>query len=251
MPEISIHPDRESLIREAANVIVDLAASAIQEHGRFALALAGGDTPRPVYARMADPAQARRVDWARVEVFFGDERSVPPDDSRSNYRMVREALLDHVRIPSTNIHRIRGEDEPEKAAAEYEAVLRRRLGDERGRDGPAPGSLDLILLGMGDDGHTASLFPGTPAVMEQARWVLAQFVETLQMWRVTLTPVVINASRNVLFLVSGAGKAEMLRQVLEGAEEPLLRPAQVVRPSQGRVRWLVDAAAAARLRPST
>jgi 6-phosphogluconolactonase len=237
MAEISVYPDREHLVGAAAEAILELAASAIKQRGRFTLALAGGDTPRPVYERLAEGGQSGRIDWSRVEVFFGDERCVPPDDPRSNYAMARAALLDHVSIPAANVHRMRGEDEPATAAADYEAVLKARLD-----------RFDLILLGMGEDGHTASLFPGTPAVTEAARWVVAQFAKSAGMWRITLSPVVINQARNVIFLVSGAAKADTLRQVLEGPFNPLVRPSQVVEPSEGTVRWLVDAAAASRLR---
>jgi 6-phosphogluconolactonase len=216
------------------------AAEAVAAGGRFTVALAGGSTPRAAYMLLATDAVARRVDWARVHLFWGDERCVPPDDPRSNYRMVREALLDRLPIPPGNIHRIHGEDDPPRAAAAYERLLRDRLGGDRG--------LDLILLGMGDDGHTASLFPGQAVVREKARWVVAEYVAAAAMWRITFTPVVINAARNVSFIVSGAGKAERLREVIKGPFAPESLPAQIVDPTRGHLTWLLDEAAASRLR---
>jgi len=173
-----------------------------------------------------------------VDVFWGDERCVPPEHKQSNYRMARETLLAKVAIPEANVHRIRGEDDPRRAAAVYEELLRRTLGAS---------GFDLVLLGMGDNGHTASIFPGLPAVTESSRWVLAQYVEVVGMWRVTLTPAVINAANHVTFLVAGAEKAERLREVLEGPEQIDVLPSQAIKPPSGALRWLVDAPAAARL----
>ena len=188
------------------------------------------------------------MDWSRASVFFEDERCVPPDDARSNYAMARSVLLDHVPIAAARVHRIHGEDDPELAAAEYARVLDTpEGGGENGSDGAGGARLDLALLGMGRDGHTASLFPGTAAVIEPRRHVAAGYAEASRMWRVTLTPVTLNAARNVLFLVSGSEKAETLRQVLEGPHEATVWPAQAIQPHDGSLRWLVDAAAAARL----
>jgi 6-phosphogluconolactonase len=155
------------------------------------VALAGGSTPRAAYALLATEEFAARVDWSRVHVLWGDERCVPPDDPDSNYRMAREALLDKIPIPTENVHRIRGELPPDEAAAAYQAELEAVLG--------AGGRFDLVLLGMGVDGHTASLFPGTAALHEGERWVVAAFVDKLSAWRVTLTPVVLNAAAQVTF----------------------------------------------------
>jgi 6-phosphogluconolactonase len=251
MEGIKVYPDAWRLAHAAADHIVLLAGEAIASHGRFAVALAGGSTPKAAYALLATDEYATRVDWSRVHIFWGDERCVPPDHPDSNYRMAREALLDHVPLPAENVHRMRGELEPGQAAREYEAVLRTFFSPS-GADGEAQGetlfpSFDLILLGMGDDGHTASLFPGTVAIHEQTRWVVAQRVEKLEAWRITLTPVVINAAANVTFVVSGAGKAERLRQVLNGPRQPDVLPAQVVDPDSGRLYWLVDGSAASSL----
>ena len=248
MSKITVYPDSESLISGAADFIAHLASRAIAERGRFTLALSGGNTPRPVYARLATAGYRDRIDWSKVEIFFGDERCVPPGDHQSNYLMVRTALLDQVPLPPGNIYRIRGEEAPEQAAADYRAGLQRTFGGDPVAGGPPPEGFDLILLGMGDNGHTASLFPGLAAVTETARWVMAQYVEVVSMWRVTMTPVVINAARQVAFLVSGAGKADMLLRVLEGPYQPVVLPSQVIKPTSGELHWLLDAPAAAKLR---
>jgi len=244
-----IFPDRESLIEGAATYIADLAVKAIADRGSFTLALSGGNTPRPIYARLAVAPHLERIDWPHVQIFFGDERCVPPQDQRSNYHMACGALLDHVPIAGGNVHRIRGQDDPEKAAAQYIRELESTFGGKSGAGAPHSG-LDLILLGMGDNGHTASIFPGLPAVTERSRWVMAQYVEVMSMWRVTMTPPLINAARNVAFMVSGADKADMLSRVLEGPYQPVVLPSQSIKPANGELRWLLDAPAAARLRKS-
>jgi len=248
MSRITVYPDHASLITSAADWIVDLAAKAIAERGRFTLALSGGSTPQPVYARLATKDCRDRIDWPKVQIFFGDERCVPPDNPQSNYHMVRTTLLDQVPVRPGNIHRIRGEDAPEKAAAEYTGTLQRQFGGDIAGGGPPPEGFDLILLGMGDNGHTASLFPGLAAVTETVRWVMALYVEVAGMWRVTMTPVIINAARQVAFLVSGTEKAEMLQRVLEGPYQPVVLPSQIIQPASGKLHWLLDASAAAKLK---
>jgi len=256
MSEIKVYPDPTSLAWAAAEHFVAQATEAVAARGLFTVALSGGSTPRSTYALLASADNADRsgrqhprefalrVDWPRVHVFWGDERCVPPDHTDSNYCMGREVLLDHVPIPRRNVHRIRGEMEPEQAANEYERTLQSFFDARPGEPSP---QFDLILLGMGGDGHTASLFPGTASVHEEARWVVAHYVDKLSAWRVTLTPVVVNAAAHVTFLVAGAGKAERLHQVLAGRYQPDVLPAQIVRPTDGQLLWLVDAAAAARL----
>jgi 6-phosphogluconolactonase len=244
--QIKVLQNHDALVQNAAERFVASAVDAIRAHGRFHVALSGGRTPKSLYALLATDRYAARVDWPRVHVFWGDERCVPPADPMSNYRMVRETLIDRVPLPAENVHRIRGEDDPVAAAAVYERELRHVLGTSAGP--PTPDArFDLILLGMGDDGHTASLFPGLTAVGEHERWVMAQYVAAVSMWRVTCTPVLFNAAAAVVFLVSGREKAETLRQVLEGPYQPELLPAQVVAPRDGSVCWLLDAAAAANL----
>lgn len=243
-------PDAARLAQAAAERFAVLGGEAIRGRGRFAVALAGGSTPRGMYQRLSSTF-AERVDWPRAHVFWSDERCVPPDDPDSNYRMAREALLDRVPIPAGNVHRIRAEAVPEEAAAEYESCLRKFFG-QHSTAGPAAGAprpprFDLILLGMGEDGHAASLFPGTAALSERNRWVIAHYVEKLAAWRITLTLAVINAAAEVMFLVSGARKAETLRRVLAGFDKPPALPAQMVRLADGRLLWLVDAEAASLL----
>jgi len=244
-----VFPTADALMHAAAEAFVRCAAEATRAYGRFAVALAGGSTPTQLYALLATDVYAARVDWDRVQVFWGDERCVPSGNPASNYRMAREHLLDHVPVPEGNVHRIRGEDDPAEAAAAYERELRRAFATPDGPPRPAPGArFDLVLLGMGDNGHTASLFPGMAAVRERERWAVAQHVAVVSMWRVTVTPIVINAAAEVAFLVSGPEKARTLRRVLEGPLRPNALPAQAVAPGAGSLRWLVDAAAAAELR---
>lgn len=244
---IRILPDAGTLARAVADLVAARSADAIRARGRFTLALAGGETPRSAYTLLADGTYTGSVDWTRVHLLWGDERCVPPDDPRSNYRMARLALLTRVPVPPQQVHRIRGEDEPVAAAAAYETLLRGLLGSA-GADGPPERGPDLVLLGMGPDGHTASLFPGLGAVRERVRWVVAERGGPGALWRVTLTPVVLNTAREVAFIVSGAGKAGALREVLEGPLAPDRLPAQAVRSASGRLTWLVDSAAAAALR---
>lgn len=198
------------------------------------MALAGGSTPEATYRLLARD-YADRIDWSRVHVFFGDERTVPPEYEDSNYRMAREALLDHV--PVGGVHRMRGELPPAEAARAYEEELREFFGP-----GEVPG-FDLILLGIGEDGHTASLFPNTPALDVTDRWVVENPVEKLDTVRLTLTAPAINAARAVVFLVAGEGKAGALREILEGGADPRDYPAKLVQPAGGAT-WMVDRAAA-------
>ncbi len=228
MADVQVYPDANSLARAAAEYFVTLAAEAITARGRFVVALSGGSTPRATYTLLASTEFAPRVDWARVQVFWGDERCVPPDHPESNYALARETLLDHVPLPEGNIHRIRAELDPRRAAALYQEELEAVLGTE--------GRFDLVLLGIGADGHTASLFPGTLALEEKTRWVVENYVESLSAWRVTLTLPVLNAARQVTFLLSGAPKAETLARVRAGER----LPAALVHLSLGRLTWMVD-----------
>ena len=238
-------PTAEALAEAAAQRFAQAACDAVQTRGEFVVALSGGNTPRSLYARLAAPPYATAVPWSEVAVLWGDERCVPPDEAASNYRMAREALLDHVPIPAAHVHRIRGEDDPVAAARAYEQTLRSALRTPNGPPRDAPGArIDLVLLGLGDDGHTASLFPGGPALTNGEPWVVAHYVAAVSQWRVTLTPVIINAAAEVLFLVSGGSKAAIVRRVLEGPLRPHELPAQLIAPAAGRVRWLLDADAA-------
>jgi 6-phosphogluconolactonase len=237
----------------AAEKIITLAAEAIGARGRFAWALAGGSTPRRLYSLLSSAPYTGRVDWDRVYFFWGDERCVPPDHPDSNYGMARDAFLTAVHPPPNNLHRMPGEAEPSTGAAIYEATLRQVFARTFG--GPSPGGFprfDLVLLGMGNDGHTASLFPGTPALGEAQRWVVSTHVEQPVPFRLTLTLPVLNAAANVLFLVAGADKAERVAEVLAPPvglvdDEPSSLPSRRVRPARGQLTWLLDAPAASRL----
>jgi 6-phosphogluconolactonase len=246
--DVRVYATVEALMAATAEELTAVAAAAIADAGRFAIALAGGSTPRRLYALLATAPYAARIPWARAAAFFGDERCVPPDAYASNYRMAREALLARVPVPATQIHRIHGEEAPEAAATAYERRLRAAFATPAGPPQPVPGRcLDLVLLGMGDNGHTLSLFPHSWTVHERERWVVADTVDATPRERVTLTAPVVNAARHVLFLVVGAEKASMLRRVLEGPHDPDALPAQLVAPTNGRLTWMVDAAAAAEL----
>jgi 6-phosphogluconolactonase len=240
-PRVRVFDDAENVAFAAACFLQEKAMEAIAVYGRCTVALAGGTTPRRVYELLAEEGFSIFVDWEKVHVFFGDERMAPPDSAESNYRMANEALLSRLPIPPENVHRIEGVGDAAANASAYESDMRALLGDTRWP------RLDLVLLGMGDDGHTASLFPYTAALDERRALVAANWVEKLGAWRVTLTAPAINAARHVLFLVTGAGKADRLREVLKGERDPARLPSQLIRPEDGTLEWFVDRAAAARL----
>jgi 6-phosphogluconolactonase len=232
---LRVYEDSRQLSEAAAYAFAEEARKATNDSGRFAVALAGGSTPKLTYETLA-ARYCDALDWSSVHVFFGDERSVPPDHEDSNYHMAHQALLS--RVPVGSIHRMRGELDPREAAALYEEELAAFF------DGPP--DLDLVLLGIGDDGHTVSLFPRTPALDISDRWVVDNPVEKLGTTRITLTLPAINAARKVIFLVAGEGKSEALREILEGDADPRDYPAKFVRP-QGGPDWLVDRTAASLL----
>ena len=242
-PLVRVSRDAEAFVEAAAAFFVESAMDAATERGTFSVALSGGSTPRAVYARLAADETARvRVSWRQIDWWWSDERTVPPRHLDSNFRMAFESLLGHAPIDPARVHRLKGEDAPPaRAAAEYERDLRaafRAVSPEIPR-------FDLILLGLGLDGHTASLFPGTTALAESERLVVANDVPALRAIRLTLTLPLINRARRVAFLVSGAEKATILARVLEGP--PGVFPAQLVDPADGQLVWLVDNAAAREL----
>ncbi|QUV80863.1 6-phosphogluconolactonase [Chloracidobacterium sp. D] len=237
---IRVFPTAEDLARQAAISFVEQAAAAIADRGRFSVALSGGTTPRTVFRCLARPEAASQVDWSRVHFFWGDERAVPPDDPESNFRLAQEHLLQPLGIAAENIHRIEGELPPAEAAARYDAHLTAFFGAE-------PRRFDLIHLGMGEDGHTASLFPHTAALDDPEARVVANEVPQRQTTRITFTAALINAARAVEFFVTGAGKAGVLREVLLGAEQKHHYPSQMICPTDGTLTWFVTADAAAQL----
>jgi len=240
--EIKVVNDLDEISRTATGIIVRQASASGSSTGPFTLALSGGSTPRILHQRLSHQSSAMsRVSWNKIHFFWGDERHVPPDHAQSNYRMACETLFDLTPVPVQNIHRVPAE-EPEAAAAaeKYERELRSFFNLEAGQ---LP-RFDCILLGIGPDGHTASLFPGTRALQETWRLVVANYVEKFQTDRITMTAPVLSNAVQVIFLVSGKEKAEVLKEILEGDYRPDLLPAQLIRPVHGKLLWLVDEAAA-------
>jgi 6-phosphogluconolactonase len=247
MADIRVYPDPPAVARAAADTIVNNARDAKSAGRPFSLVLSGGSTPKLLYEFLAAEPYCSQIDWPNVEIYFGDERAVPPDHADSNFRMASEALLSRVPLKPENVHRMRGEIDPNEAAIEYGRMLKARFGDGGVGGGGGP---DVTLLGMGDDGHTASLFPHTPAIHETRHRCVAQFVEkssTGRSWRITLTAPFLNRSACVLALVTGAGKAARLREILHGPRDPERLPIQLIQPTPGRMQWLLDTAAAGQL----
>src|SRR6266478_2620293 len=245
--EIRILADANSIAQTAAAEFLEAAKQAVREKGSFCVALSGGSTPKALYGLLINnPVLQAKVPWSKIQFFFGDERHVPPDDAESNFRMATEAMLAKAPVDPKQVHRIKGEKRnATQAAEEYEQELRasfRLAADQLPR-------FDLVLLGMGPEGHTASLFPGTKALKEERRLVVSNWVGKLYTDRITLTPPVLNNAARVIFMVHGEEKAPALKAVLEGPYEPDQLPAQMIKPTEGKVLWLVDPSAASMLVP--
>jgi 6-phosphogluconolactonase len=243
-----VEPDSAALARRAACHFVEMVSEAAEANGRARVAVSGGSTPKAAFRLLADPNEKyrKRMPWDALDLFWVDERTVPPDHPDSNYRMTKEAMLNHVHLQPEQVHRMEGELDPEAAAARYESELRNTFRLE-GAETPR---FDLISLGMGDDGHTASLFPHTAAIHEMARLVTANQVPQKDTWRLTLTWPVINQARSVFFLIAGADKAERVQEVFMGPRDPERLPSQLIWPSSGILTLFLDKAAAALL-PAT
>lgn len=239
--DIRIFETAEEVAHAAADYFAATALSSISSEGRFSVALAGGSTPLRTYRLLASEEYRNRLPWSKVHIFFGDERSVPPTHADSNYRAAKEAMISLLPIPAPNIHRMLGEGDAVANASLYEGELQTFF------DGAPWPRFNLVLLGMGDDGHTASLFPGTEALIEARAWVVANWVEKLKTYRITLTAPAINHAANIIFLVAGASKAQRLPEVLRGAPNPLRLPSQLIQPLAGSLVWLVDKTAAEHL----
>lgn len=238
--QVRLCRDTAALSHEAALYFAEAAAQAVAERGRFAVALSGGSTPKSLYSLLAGDEFRGRISWGQAHFFWGDERCVPPDDPQSNYRMAHETLLARVPVPPVNVHRMAGEDpDPLRAARKYEEELRAFFGEALPR-------FDLVLLGLGEEGHTASLFPDSPALEERERLVAAPYVDKLRAYRLTLTLPVLNAAARVAFLAAGKSKRAILPQVLYGTGTVPV-PAQRVRPLQGALLWFIDEEAGADL----
>ena len=239
--EIIILPDHERVSRKAASLFEDETKSSLEGKGRCSVALSGGSTPKMLFSILASEHRDS-VAWSDIDLFWADERCVPPDHVESNFRLVSEAVLSRVTIPEGRVHRIRGEAEPHGEALRYEREIM-----EWFHRGGIP-CFDLIILGMGADGHTASLFPGSDSLLERNRLVLPVHEKQFRHWRISLTLPVLNNGRSVVFLVSGREKATVLQEVLEGGEGTSRYPAGLIHPSQGELIWLVDEPAASKLR---
>jgi 6-phosphogluconolactonase len=240
--ELRVYGDDEQLARAAAELFVALATEAITARGRFRVTLSGGSTPRRVYELLSAADFSSRVDWNHLDMFWGDERYVPADDRDSNYRMTFEALLRHVPVPAASVHRVPTEiSPPSAAAAAYEENVRQCF-----RDSTSVPQFDLIFLGLGTNGHTASLFPHSPALREQSHLVVADFVAEVNGWRITMSAPLLNRGRVLVFLVQGQEKAQVMRDVLLGPMDAERLPAQLIAP-EGKLLWMVDEAAASQL----
>jgi 6-phosphogluconolactonase len=246
--EYFVELDAAALAARAARQFVEVTEAAVAARGRARIAISGGSTPKAAFGLLADPAQPwlKRIPWDKIELFWVDERCVPPDHADSNYRMTREAMLDHVPLKPEQVHRMEGELDPEAAAARYESTLRNGFRLE-GAETPR---FDLVQLGMGPDGHTASLFPHTAALHELGRLAVANHVQNKDAWRVTLTWPVINQGASVFFLIGGADKAHALSEVMTGPRDVERLPSQLISPAGGILTLLLDKAAAAEL-PAT
>ena len=241
--QISIYPDTNTLSREAAQLIVRLANEAIVTRGRFTIALSGGSTPKVLYSLLGDEPYRSQIDWAKVDIFWSDERCVPSDSEDSNYHLAQQVLLSKIPLPASEVHRMPA-DQPDRDAASqaYTEEMQRTFGTN------GIPNFDLIQLGMGPEGHTASLFPHQESLHEQQRLVMPVIVPKPPPPRLTFTPPLLNAARYVLFLVTGADKADAVQAVLEGEYQPDEYPAQIVRVGNGEVIWMLDNAAAAKLK---
>lgn len=237
---IQIFNDTATLSQTAAELFVKTAQEAVAQNGRFTVALTGGSSPIQLHKLLTQSPYSEQVPWAQTYIFWGDERWVPLTDDKSNYKMAKDTLLDHVPVPADQIYPMYGEGEPEEYAIQYEKILQNHFNQEI----PA---FDLILLGMGDDGHTASLFPGTAVLNENSRWVQAYYLKPQNMYRITLTAPLINQAKKIVFLTFGQNKANALYEVLKGARNTEQYPSQLINPKNGEVIWLVDEAAASKL----
>ncbi len=243
MTTVAIYPDADTLSHEAALYVIHVANEAIVTHGRFTLALAGGSTPKRLYALLASEPYRDQINWALVEIFWSDERCVPPDSEDSNYHLAAEVLLSKVPIPANQIHRMPADSADRDAAARaYTEEIQRVFGT----DGTP--SFDLLQLGMGPEGHTASLFPHQASLKEQRRLVMPVDVPKPPPPRLTFTPPLLNAAIHVLFLVTGQDKADAVAAILEGEHNPEEYPAQIIQPPRGEVTWMLDSVAASKLR---
>ncbi len=228
------------LSNTAADWIASKIASTLESKERFTMALSGGSTPQQLHTLLANTPYKERIDWSRIHIFWGDERAVPFEDERNNARMAFDTLLNFVPVPLRQIHVMKTEISPDESAREYEQILHQYFDTTNS-------SFDLVILGMGDDGHTLSLFPGTDIIHEETAWTKAFFLDAQNMYRISLTAPVVNRSSAIVFLAAGHKKSKSLKEVLEGKFAPDLYPSQVIHPEKGELHWFVDEAAASEL----
>ena len=254
--QLHVYKDAQELSDAVAKWIADMIGETLKKKDRFTIALSGGSTPQRLHKILAASPYKEQIDWSKLHIFWGDERAVPFEDSRNNAKMAYDTLLNFVPVPAAQIHVMRTDIAPEQSAIEYEKILHQYFdplpangegGSAAGEPGKSSHSFDLVLLGMGDDGHTLSLFPGTEVVHEEKAWATAFFLKAQDMYRITLTKTIVNRSASIAFLTTGTGKAHALKEVLKGAYNPDLYPSQEIRPTTGELHWFVDEAAAAGL----
>lgn len=241
---IEIYQDDDHLCRELAEWITSLIEETLRRKDQFGLVLSGGNTPKKLHLLLGSTPFRERIDWKKIHIFFGDERAVAFEDERNNAHMAFDTLLNGVDIPREQIHIMDTSLSPDAAAMQYEEELNEYFGT----DILPVRTFDLVLLGMGDDGHTLSLFPGTPVIHEEKAWVVGLFLKAQDMYRITLTKNIVNHADHIVFLISGKAKAHAVHEVLEGEKNPDLYPAQVILPSQGELHFFIDEAAASSLR---
>ncbi len=252
--ELHVYKNADELSQAVAKWMADDIAATLKRQDRYTIALSGGSTPKLLHKILAAPPYKDQIEWSKLHIFWGDERAVPFEDDRNNAKMAYDTLLNFVPVPPAQIHVMRTDIAPEASAAEYEKILHQYFDATLAGPGSAPAagsgshSFDLVLLGMGDDGHTLSLFPGTAAVHEEKAWAIAYFLKAQDMFRITLTKTIVNRSAKVAFLTTGTGKAHALKEVLKGAYNPDLYPSQEIKPIPGELHWFVDEAAAAGLK---
>ena len=243
--QLHTYKNVEALSEAVAKWIADFITETLKKQSRFTISLSGGSTPQRLHKILAASPYKEQIDWSKLHIFWGDERAVPFEDSRNNAKMAYDTLLNFVPVPASQIHVMRTDLGPEESAIEYEKILHQYF--DKTLAGSPSTSFDLVLLGMGDDGHTLSLFPGTEVIHEERAWVKAFFLPAQDMYRITLTRPIVNRAARVAFLAAGAGKAHALHEVLKGVYNPDLYPSQTIKPSPGELHWFVDEAATAEL----
>jgi 6-phosphogluconolactonase len=241
--ELYTFDDKEIMSEQLASWIESLVQDTLKKQDLFTLVLSGGGTPKLLFEKLASDKYKDKIDWKRVHIFWGDERVVPFEDDRNNAKMAYDILINHINVPPEQVHIMRTDIEPKLAAEEYQKILHHYFDN-------TSNSFDLVLLGMGDDGHTLSLFPGSPIIEEHERWVNSVYNEQQKMYRITLMPAIVNKASNIAFMVDGAKKANVLQQVIEGPYIPMKLPAQIIKPVNGQLSWFLDKAIAKELNQS-